>query len=380
MSFWLAAKYCPAASDCLNSTLRPAASVTKELLIGLRLLQMEPIITTQGLTKIYGAEPTAVHAISDLTLQIMPGELFGLFGPNGAGKSTLVRMLTTLLAPTRGAAFVAGYHVVQDELHVRASCGLVTADERSFYGRLSAAQNLSFYAAMQNMSRKEIPQRVAYLLDLFGLSAKAKATVQSLSTGQKQRLNMARALVHDPPILFLDEPTKSMDVQTSDFVKALIKEEFIGRQEKTVVYISHELYEMDNFCDRVAILADGRARVVGTPDELAARLPRRALYRIVVEGDVGAISQKWFQIENVESVTLVSEGPATAAYDLALLNDAAWLSVMEAVHEEGGRVETYRRVDDQSLRRIVAHFSNDIMGSATNKVIPDREDNEQRRL
>jgi ABC-2 type transport system ATP-binding protein len=339
---------------------------------------MEPIITTQGLTKIFGARPNAVHAITDLSLQIMPGELFGLFGPNGAGKSTLVRMLTTLLAPTRGTAFVGGYNIIHDELQVRASCGLVTSDERSFYGRLSAAQNLSFFAAMQNMKRQEIPRRVAFLLDLFGLEAKAKARVQSLSTGQKQRLNMARALVHDPPILFLDEPTKSMDVQTSDFVKGLIKEELIGRQGKTVVFISHELYEMDNFCDRVAILAEGQVRVVGTPAELAARLPRRALYRIVVEGDVAAISQKWLQIKNVDTVTLISEGPATAAYDLALADEAAWLSVMESVHEHGGRVETYRRVDDQSLRQIVAHFSNDVLGSTTYGVLPEIEDNGRR--
>jgi ABC-2 type transport system ATP-binding protein len=316
------------------------------------------------LTKIYGAEPNAVHAVSDFSLQIMPGELFGLFGPNGAGKSTLVRMLTTLLAPTSGAAFVDGYDIVRDELQVRASCGLVTSDERSFYGRLSAAQNLSFFAAMQNMSRKEIPQQVAYVLDSFGLTAKAGARVQSLSTGQRQRLNMARALVHDPPILFLDEPTKSMDVQTSDFVKALIKEELIGRQGKTVVYISHELYEMDNFCDRVAILADGRVQVVGTPAELGARLPRRALYRIVVQGDIAGITQEWLQIKGVESVTLISEGLATAAYDVALADEAAWLSVMEAVHNNGGRVETYRRADDQSLRRIVAHFSDGVMESA----------------
>jgi ABC-2 type transport system ATP-binding protein len=240
----------------------------------------------------------------------------------------------------------------------------VTSDERSFYGRLSAAQNLSFFAAMQNMSRKEIPQQVAYVLDLFGLTAKAGARVQSLSTGQRQRLNMARALVHDPPILFLDEPTKSMDVQTSDFVKALIKEELIGRQGKTVVYISHELYEMDNFCDRVAILADGRVQVVGTPAELGARLPRRALYRIVVQGDIAGITQEWLQIKGVESVTLISEGLATAAYDVALADEAAWLSVMEAVHNNGGRVETYRRADDQSLRRIVAHFSDGVMESA----------------
>jgi ABC-type multidrug transport system ATPase subunit len=175
---------------------------------------------------------------------------------------------------------------------------------------------------------------------------------------------MARALVHDPPILFLDEPTKSMDVQTSDFVKALIKEELIGQQGKTVVYISHELYEMDNFCDRVAILADGRVQVVGTPAELGARLPRRALYRIVVQGDIAGITQEWLQIKGVESVTLISEGLATAAYDVALADEAAWLSVMEAVHNNGGRVETYRRADDQSLRRIVAHFSDGVMESA----------------
>jgi ABC-2 type transport system ATP-binding protein len=338
---------------------------------------MKPIITTQGLTKIYGAEPNAVHAITDLTLQIMPGELFGLFGPNGAGKSTLVRILTTLLAPTRGAAVVGGYDILRDEVQVRASCGLVTSNERSFYGRLSATQNLSFFASMQNMDRQEIPERVAYVLELFGLTAKAGAPAQSLSTGQMQRLNMARALVHDPPILFLDEPTKSMDVQTSDFVKGLIKEELNRRQEKTIVYISHELYEMDNFCDRVAILANGRARVVGTPAELAARLPRRALYRIVVQGDVATISQKWLQIESVETVTLVSEGPVMAAYDLALVDEAAWLSVMEVVHNYGGRVETYRRVDDQSLRQIVAHFSNDFTDDVASKALPEPQDDGQ---
>jgi ABC-2 type transport system ATP-binding protein len=322
---------------------------------------MEPIITTQGLTKIYGTGPGAIHAVTDVTLQIMPGDLFGLFGPNGAGKSTLVRLLTTLLAPTSGAATVRGYDILRDELQVRASCGLVTSDERSFYGRLSAARNLSFYAAMQNVPRSQIPQRVAYALDLFGLTAKAKAPTQSLSTGQKQRLNMARALVHDPPILFLDEPTKSMDVQTSDFVKALIKEEIVGRQRKTVVFISHELYEMDNFCDRVVILAGGRVQVVGTPADLGARLPRRALYRIVVQGDGAAITNRWRQTDGVEAITLVSEGTATMAYDLALADEATWLSVMEAVGACGGRVETYHRVDDQSLRRIVAHFSDGLL-------------------
>ena len=303
-----------------------------------------------------------MNAVSDVTLEIKPGELFGLFGPNGAGKSTIVRMLTTLLAPTSGTASVNGHDVVRDDLQVRASCGLVTAEERSFYGRLSAAHNLSFYAAMQNVPRREIQGRVEYVLELFGLSGKAGAPVQSLSTGQKQRLNMARALIHDPPILFLDEPTKSMDVQTSDMVKALIKDELVGRQEKTVVFISHELYEMDNFCDRVVILAEGRVRVVGTPAELGARLPRRALYRMVVEGDSSVIGKRLRQSEGVESVTVVSEGATTSAFDLALADEAVWLSVMETVGACGGRLESYYRVDDESLRRIVAHFSDDVFG------------------
>jgi ABC-2 type transport system ATP-binding protein len=336
-------------------------------------LSAKPIIITRGLTKIYRSMQQEVRAVSDVTLEIRPGELFGLFGPNGAGKSTLVRMLTTLLAPTSGTASVNGYDILRDDLQVRASSGLVTAEERSFYGRLSAVHNLSFYAAMQNLPRQQIKGRVAYVLELFGLSHKATVPVQSLSTGQKQRLNMARALVHDPPILFLDEPTKSMDVQTSDAVKALIKDELVGRQEKTVVFISHELYEMDNFCDRVVILAEGRVRVVGTPAELGARLPRRALYRIAVEGDAlvrnSVISERLGQIDGVESVTLVSEGATTSSFDLALADEAIWLPVMENIGACGGRLESYNRVDDESLRRIVAHFSHD--GPEENKATPD---------
>lgn len=321
-------------------------------------MPVDPIITTHALTKVYGTNQRSVPAVTGVNLEIMPGELFGLFGPNGAGKSTLVRMLTTLLAPTAGMATVNGFDIRTDELQVRASSGLVTSDERSFYGRLSAAHNLSFYAAMQNVPRRSIAGRVAAVLELFGLEAKARAPAQSLSTGQRQRLNMARALVHDPPILFLDEPTKSMDVQTSDFVKVLIKEELVGRQGKTVVFISHELYEMDNFCDRVLILSEGRVQVVGTPSELGARLPRRALYRIVIEGDAPLIAERWREIDGVEGVALVSQGTTTTAYDLALADEAIWLAVMEAVGACGGRVESYRRVDDESLRRIVAHFSN----------------------
>ena len=315
---------------------------------------MKPIIETYNLSKTFRG---GVQAVQDVSLSIRAGELYGLFGPNGAGKSTLVRILATLLAPTSGRALVNGFDVVRESLAVRGLIGLVTADERSFYGRLSARENLALYGGMQNLPRRQIEARSRAVLALFGLAHKAESPVQSLSTGQMQRLNMARALIHDPPILFLDEPTKSMDVQTSDFVKVLIKEELIGRQEKTVVFISHELYEMDNFCDRVAILAGGRIQVVGNVAELGEMLPRRAVYRVVVEGDGPIVSQQWQSLEAVERVVEVSRRASKTVFDVSLADEAAWLALMEGVAAGNGRVESYRRVDDASMRRIVAHFS-----------------------
>jgi len=317
---------------------------------------MTAIISTHNLSKTYRG---GLQAVRDVSLTMARGEIFGLFGPNGAGKSTIVRMLTTLLAPTAGTAVIHGYDLRTEALQIRAVIGLVTADERSFYGRLTAAQNLSFFAAMQNVPRRAIPERVATVLAQFGLTHKAHAPAQSLSSGQKQRLNIARALLHDPAILFLDEPTKSMDVQTSDFVKQLVRETLVDEQGKTVVFISHELYEMDNFCDRVAILADGRVRVVGSPAELGRMLPRRALYRIVVDGGGTAVRRQIAGLPAVDDVQLISEGVSRSALDVALADESAWLAVMEAVSAAGGRLETYRRVDDESLRRIVAHFSGD---------------------
>jgi ABC-2 type transport system ATP-binding protein len=320
---------------------------------------MTSIICVDHLSKTFTAYRREVHAVRDVSFAVEPGELFGLFGSNGAGKSTLVRLLSTLLAPTRGAATVNGFDIVRDELRVRSSIGLVASDERSFYGRLTCRQNLSFYAALQNVPRSQARRRVDAALDLFDLLPKADAPFQSLSTGQKQRLNMARALVHDPPILFLDEPTKSMDVQTADFVKALIKDELVARQRKTIVFISHELYEMDNFCDRVAILAEGQLRAIGTPEELSARLPRRAIYRIEVEGDRDQIAARWKSVPKVEAVSEVSRGMALTAFDVTLADETSgvWLDVLKAVGACGGRVEEYRRVDDGSLRDIIKHFT-----------------------
>jgi ABC-2 type transport system ATP-binding protein len=319
----------------------------------------EPIISVENLTKVFRSQGRVVEAVRGVSFAVHGGELFGLFGPNGAGKSTLVRMLSTLLMPTKGRATVAGLDLVAEPLSVRRKIGLVASDERSFYGRLNALKNLEFYAALQGVPRRQIGERARMVLDLFNLADKADASFQSLSTGQRQRLNMARALVHDPPILYLDEPTKSMDVQTSDFVKALIKDELVARRGKTVVFISHELYEMDNFCDRVAVLAEGRLRAVGTPEDLASRLPRRAVFRIQLRGEPEPIIRGWREVPGVGSVTEVSRGVSMTSLDIELIDETSkvWFSVLRHVAECNARLEAYQRVDDRSLREIIRHFS-----------------------
>ena len=273
---------------------------------------MPPAIQIEDLTKVFQTYGREIRALNGVSFNVEPGELFGLFGPNGAGKSTLVRILATLVTPTLGTAFVNGFNVLNQELQARASFGLVTADERSFYGRLTARDNLAYFASLQNVPRARINNRVREVVDLFALGDKLSVPFQSLSTGQRQRLNMARALLHDPPILFLDEPTKSMDVETSRFVKALIKDELVARQGKTVIFISHEVADMEQFCDRVGILSHGRLRAIGPPDTLGAGLPDESVYRIEIQGDIKAISAGIGDLPGIASVRPSAQAGADA--------------------------------------------------------------------
>lgn len=320
---------------------------------------MATVVEARQLTKLFDAGPDQVMAVRDVSLDIGAGELFGLFGANGAGKSTLVRMLATLIAPTAGTAAICGYDVVRQDVQARACVGLASANEHSFYGRLSAWQNLLFFAGLYDLSPRQARERARAMLELFDLTRLRNRPVQSFSAGQKQRLNMARALVHDPTVLFLDEPTKSMDVATADFVKELIRHELVGRQGKTVVFISHELYDMDDFCDRVLILAQGRVQAVGSPAELRARVPQQPVYRVVVRGDSAEIAARWSRLPGIQAISAVAHDPFSATFDLTLVDDRSqhWFDAMREVALCNGHVESYQRLESSSLRQVVKHFS-----------------------
>lgn len=220
--------------------------------------------------------------INNITLQIRKGELFGLVGPNGAGKTTLIKILSCLILPTKGKAKVAGYDILEDEEKIRASIGLISGDERSFYWRLTLRQNLHFFAVLYNLSKLEAKRKIDELASLLEITSELDKQFQETSTGIKHRMAIARSLLNNPKVLFMDEPTKSLDPVTSKNLRNFIKERLVKEQQKTVVFTTHNLSEAEDFADRIAIMHKGEIKASGTLDELREKInsPQASLEKI----------------------------------------------------------------------------------------------------
>jgi ABC-2 type transport system ATP-binding protein len=208
-----------------------------------------------------------VHALRGVDLHVKTGEIFGLLGPNGAGKTTLLKILSCLVLPDAGRAELDGFDVRQED-KVKVRLGLVHSDERSFYWRLTGRENLRFFARLYDVPGHRMDARIEELLRKVDLIDAAPRRFSDYSSGMKQRLAIARALLHDPPILLMDEPTRSLDPQASLSLRALIRDELKGRDRKTVLLATHNLREAEALCDRIAILVEGTVRQVGTVAEV----------------------------------------------------------------------------------------------------------------
>lgn len=309
-------------------------------------------IETTNLTKTYATPRGKLTAVRDVNLTLPRGELFGLFGANGAGKSTLIRMLATLLDPSAGEARINGFDTVRQADAVRASVGLVFSNEHSFYGRLSGRQNLNFFAALQNLGRREAARRIDELLDMFDLRAAANAMFQTYSTGMRQKLNVARALLHNPPILFLDEPTKGMDVPTADAVRTLLKEEIVIRQGKTVFLTTHDLYEMEHLCDRIGVIARGAIQALGSPRELLHQQGEEKIYFIELVAPVAGLSARLNALDNIR---VVSE--QDGRLEIACMN-VPGQEVWDAVYAAGGQVRRFAP-QEEGLRALLRRAAQD---------------------
>lgn len=254
---------------------------------------MSPAIELKNITKtfigrtwgslLFRKQPEKVEALKGVTLAVEPGEVFGLLGPNGAGKTTLIKILATLILPDSGQGSICGHDLHDEARKVRRCIGLVNAGERSFYWRLTGRQNLDFFATLYDLHGLGKKGRVQELLELVGLTEKADSMFMKYSDGQKQRLAIARALLSDPQVLLLDEPTKSVDpLGARDLIDLTVKE-LAGRRGKTILWSTHNLNEAEDVCSRLAIIHRGTIIASGDLDHMRSLIDAEGLYQFTID-------------------------------------------------------------------------------------------------
>jgi ABC-2 type transport system ATP-binding protein len=239
-------------------------------------------------------------AVDGVSLNIRQGEIFGLLGPNGAGKSTTIRMLCTLLEPSSGTALVNGYDIVIDAARVRQSLGTVLAGERSIYWKLTARENLEYFAALYHIPADVAKRRATELLDRMELTSRGDDLVEKFSTGMKQRVAISKALIANPPILLLDEPTLGLDPQAARKVRELISE--LKAEGHTILLTTHYMEEADQLSDRIGIIDQGKIIALDTPAALKERIQQKDVIRLEISGwndDLGKRMQELGGVENL---------------------------------------------------------------------------------
>ena len=319
---------------------------------------MAAAIETKGLTKVYErpsgwrriAAVKPVTAVSDITLTIPRGELFGLLGPNGAGKTTLVKMLCTLILPSRGQATVAG-HPLNAAGNIRAAVGLVVSDERSFYWRLSARRNLDFFAALYGLQGRAARERIEIVLNQVNLHDVANRRFSDYSSGMRQRLAIARSLLHQPEILFLDEPTRSLDPNASQSLHDLLLQ-LRREQGITIFLVTHDLVEAEKLCDRVALLHNGRLQTIGRLRDLRQALRPQHHYSLQVGSFPPDI---WPELQQIEPGMEMDHGRLTFS---ASEEDGVLTAVLAHLHQHHIPIRAIEATPP-ALEEVFTHFTQD---------------------
>jgi ABC-2 type transport system ATP-binding protein len=242
-----------------------------------------------------------VVAVKDVSFEVDYGELFGVVGPNGAGKTTTIKMLTTMLLPTSGRAIVLGHDCQKDVTKIRERIGIVLGGERGLYTRVSAVDNLNYFADLYGVPKNVRDKRVKELLDFMGLSDRAHNRVETFSKGMKQRLHLARGLINDPDIIFLDEPTVGLDPEISIETRHMIKE--LVEKGKTILLTTHYMFEADELCKRVAVIRDGEIVALDTPSGLKKYVMDTSVVEVEGFGITDKEVAKFKEIPDVVSVS-----------------------------------------------------------------------------
>ncbi|MBI2763318.1 MAG: ATP-binding cassette domain-containing protein [Chloroflexi bacterium] len=288
---------------------------------------MPPLaIEVRGIRRVYSAKPAPVVALDRVDLHVAPGEFFGLLGPNGAGKTTLIKILTTLLLPSAGTARVFGFDVERDTKKIRRIMNMVAGGEQSGYGILTVREQLWMFTQFYGLAGGDGWRRVDELIEAVGLTEQRIQRVSTLSTGQRQKMNLARGLLNDPWILFLDEPTLGLDVSAARSLRELIVDWKRAVPGRTILLTTHYMAEADELCDRIAIVDHGRILAIGSPDELKRRVQRESIFRLELDHLDGGVATL------VRLPGVVSASEAAGAIDAATRQTV----VMNLVLEDDG--------------------------------------------
>lgn len=334
---------------------------------------MDFAIRTEKLGRVYQirggkkSEPRSLVALSDINLEVHPGELFGLLGPNGAGKTTLIKILTTLLAPSSGHAWVAGFDVADQPDKVRPCINMVSGGETSGYGLLTVRENLWMFSQFYGLSSSEANAKIKQLLEVVGLSDRMNTKSSDLSTGLRQKMNIVRGFMTDPDVLFLDEPTLGLDVGASREVRHFIRSWVDNNPTRTLLLTTHYMVEADELCDRVAIINQGRVLACDSPANLKRNLQQDVIYHLELSPFNGNLNSAAF--EALPGVINVVHSPQDGfeALDLIMQEESALAKVIATLNSANIRLLNLKK-NEPSLEDVFVKLVGQSMEEVEKKV------------
>jgi ABC-2 type transport system ATP-binding protein len=325
------------------------------------LLENEALIEVRNLTKMFNK----FVAVDDVSFDIKKGEIFGLLGPNGAGKSTTIRMLSTLCRPTKGTATIGGYDIVKDDAKVRSLIGIVS-EKMIMYNRLTARENLWFFGSLFNIPRGVLEPRIDELLSLVQLSQWKNSQVGTFSTGMKQRMNVIRALLNLPQVLFLDEPTLGLDPQSTVDIREFIKK--INRENETTILITtHMMSEADLLCDRIGIIDRGKIVALDTSANLKKMIS--GANTTILKLEIASLSPDLIAaIRALKCVETVSQENSTHL-KIHAHGDDAFDTIIDAIRTRKVKIDSIENLQP-SLEDVFLHITGHEVRDSANQRIP----------
>lgn len=324
------------------------------------MLESEALIEVKNLTKTFNK----FVAVDDISFDVKKGEIFGLLGPNGAGKSTTIRMLSTLARPTKGTATIGGYDVVKNDNDVRGLIGIVS-EKMMMYNRLTARENLWFFGSLFNMPKDVLEKRIDELLELVQLSKWKNSQVGTFSTGMRQRMNVIRALLNLPQMLFLDEPTLGLDPQSTVEIREFIKK--INRENSTTILITtHMMSEADLLCDRIGIMDHGKIVALDTSTNLKKLIS--GANTTILKLEIANLTPELItMIRSLKCVETVSQDNSTHI-KVHAHGDEAFDTIIDAIRAKKAKIDSIENLQP-TLEDVFLHITgHEVRDSADQKI------------